>query len=219
MDFMAGLTPGPCLFLYPLWGIPEMLSTACSSFPWSWRCEQQCPGLLCAPSSVPMAVPLQVAGLFHHASIGNPINIAIVRLILLEHEEVRAQQGLSPGSQAGMGWELVWKTRLPPGLSSWPGRACVREIQVTTFASLSWLVEPGAVWAEELQSMLFGVVYDNTASVRWQRALGHCMVVSQPLWWLWGARGHSGAPQLCPSPSASTGGFPAVVLNPCYWMI
>ncbi|NXS33699.1 ATS7 metalloproteinase, partial [Pomatostomus ruficeps] len=34
-----------------------------------------------------MAVPLQVAGLFHHASIGNPINIAIVRLILLEHEE------------------------------------------------------------------------------------------------------------------------------------
>ncbi|NWU96036.1 ATS7 metalloproteinase, partial [Upupa epops] len=28
-----------------------------------------------------------VAGLFHHASIGNPINIAIVRLILLEDEE------------------------------------------------------------------------------------------------------------------------------------
>lgn len=32
---------------------------------------------------------LQVAGLFHHASIGNPINIAIVRLILLEDQEVR----------------------------------------------------------------------------------------------------------------------------------
>ena len=32
---------------------------------------------------------LQVAGLFHHASIGNPINIAIVRLILLEDEEVK----------------------------------------------------------------------------------------------------------------------------------
>lgn len=32
---------------------------------------------------------LQVAGLFHHASIGNPINIAIVRLILLEEEEVK----------------------------------------------------------------------------------------------------------------------------------
>ncbi|NWV24547.1 ATS7 metalloproteinase, partial [Origma solitaria] len=34
-----------------------------------------------------LTVMNMVAGLFHHASIGNPINIAIVRLILLEHEE------------------------------------------------------------------------------------------------------------------------------------
>ncbi|NXG87762.1 ATS7 metalloproteinase, partial [Stercorarius parasiticus] len=34
-----------------------------------------------------LTVMNMVAGLFHHASIGNPINIAIVRLILLENEE------------------------------------------------------------------------------------------------------------------------------------
>ncbi|XP_054128958.1 A disintegrin and metalloproteinase with thrombospondin motifs 7 [Melozone crissalis] len=34
-----------------------------------------------------LTVMNMVAGLFHHASIGNPINVAIVRLILLEHEE------------------------------------------------------------------------------------------------------------------------------------
>ncbi|NXT23228.1 ATS7 metalloproteinase, partial [Syrrhaptes paradoxus] len=34
-----------------------------------------------------LTVMNMVAGLFHHPSIGNPINIAIVRLILLEHEE------------------------------------------------------------------------------------------------------------------------------------
>ncbi|XP_056356092.1 A disintegrin and metalloproteinase with thrombospondin motifs 7 isoform X2 [Oenanthe melanoleuca] len=34
-----------------------------------------------------LTVMNMVAGLFHHASIGNPINIAVVRLILLEHEE------------------------------------------------------------------------------------------------------------------------------------
>ncbi|NWH81980.1 ATS7 metalloproteinase, partial [Piaya cayana] len=34
-----------------------------------------------------LTVMNMVAGLFHHASIGNPINIAIVRLILLEKEE------------------------------------------------------------------------------------------------------------------------------------
>ncbi|NWI89415.1 ATS7 metalloproteinase, partial [Pitta sordida] len=34
-----------------------------------------------------LTVMNMVAGLFHHASIGNPINIAIVRLILLEHDE------------------------------------------------------------------------------------------------------------------------------------
>ncbi|KFU93534.1 A disintegrin and metalloproteinase with thrombospondin motifs 7, partial [Chaetura pelagica] len=34
-----------------------------------------------------LTVMNMVAGLFHHASIGNPINIAIVRLILLEDEE------------------------------------------------------------------------------------------------------------------------------------
>uniref|UniRef100_A0A8C0UET8 ADAM metallopeptidase with thrombospondin type 1 motif 7 n=1 Tax=Cyanistes caeruleus TaxID=156563 RepID=A0A8C0UET8_CYACU len=34
-----------------------------------------------------LTVMNMVAGLFYHASIGNPINIAIVRLILLEHEE------------------------------------------------------------------------------------------------------------------------------------
>ncbi|NXU83893.1 ATS7 metalloproteinase, partial [Xiphorhynchus elegans] len=34
-----------------------------------------------------LTVMNMVAGLFHHASIGNPINIAIVRLILLEQEE------------------------------------------------------------------------------------------------------------------------------------
>ncbi|NXX30848.1 ATS7 metalloproteinase, partial [Nicator chloris] len=34
-----------------------------------------------------LTVMNMVAGLFHHASIGNPINIAIVRLVLLEHEE------------------------------------------------------------------------------------------------------------------------------------
>uniref|UniRef100_A0A8B9BPY1 ADAM metallopeptidase with thrombospondin type 1 motif 7 n=1 Tax=Anser brachyrhynchus TaxID=132585 RepID=A0A8B9BPY1_9AVES len=34
-----------------------------------------------------LTVMNMVAGLFHHASIGNPINIAIVRLILLETEE------------------------------------------------------------------------------------------------------------------------------------
>ncbi|NXS63893.1 ATS7 metalloproteinase, partial [Brachypteracias leptosomus] len=34
-----------------------------------------------------LTVMNMVAGLFHHASIGNPINIAIVRLILLEEEE------------------------------------------------------------------------------------------------------------------------------------
>ncbi|XP_066052727.1 A disintegrin and metalloproteinase with thrombospondin motifs 7 [Chamaea fasciata] len=34
-----------------------------------------------------LTVMNMVAGLFHHASIGNPINIAIVRLILLEREE------------------------------------------------------------------------------------------------------------------------------------
>uniref|UniRef100_A0A8C3UW98 ADAM metallopeptidase with thrombospondin type 1 motif 7 n=1 Tax=Catharus ustulatus TaxID=91951 RepID=A0A8C3UW98_CATUS len=36
-----------------------------------------------------LTVMNMVAGLFHHASIGNPINIAIVRLILLEHEELK----------------------------------------------------------------------------------------------------------------------------------
>lgn len=35
---------------------------------------------------------LQVAGIFHDASIGNPINIAIVRLILLEDDEVKRKQ-------------------------------------------------------------------------------------------------------------------------------
>ncbi|NWI49068.1 ATS7 metalloproteinase, partial [Calyptomena viridis] len=34
-----------------------------------------------------LTVMNMVAGLFHHASIGNPINIAVVRLILLQHEE------------------------------------------------------------------------------------------------------------------------------------
>ncbi|NXO04854.1 ATS7 metalloproteinase, partial [Rhinopomastus cyanomelas] len=34
-----------------------------------------------------LTVMNMVAGLFHHASIGNPVNIAIVRLILLEDEE------------------------------------------------------------------------------------------------------------------------------------
>ncbi|NWY04962.1 ATS7 metalloproteinase, partial [Nothoprocta ornata] len=34
-----------------------------------------------------LTVMNMVAGLFHHASIGNPINIAVVRLILLEEEE------------------------------------------------------------------------------------------------------------------------------------
>lgn len=32
---------------------------------------------------------MQVAGLFHDASIGNPVHISIVRLIFLEDEEVR----------------------------------------------------------------------------------------------------------------------------------
>lgn len=31
----------------------------------------------------------QVAGLFHDPSIGNPIHITVVRLVLLEDEEVR----------------------------------------------------------------------------------------------------------------------------------
>lgn len=54
----------------------------------------------------------QVAGLFHHASIGNPINIAIVRLILLETEEVKRKQSDShfhPGSQTGIHRELALK--------------------------------------------------------------------------------------------------------------
>lgn len=68
---------------------------------------------------------LQVAGLFHHASIGNPINIAIVRLILLEDEEVKRKHGDSPsrpGSKAGIHRELALKAhKLSLLLSSWPG--------------------------------------------------------------------------------------------------
>ena len=52
---------------------------------------------------------LQVAGLFHHASIGNPINIAIVRLILLEDEEVKRKQGDSPSALAArLGYAGSW---------------------------------------------------------------------------------------------------------------
>lgn len=42
----------------------------------------------------------QVAGLFHDPSIGNPIHITIVRLVLLEDEEVRGR--MAPGC-SGMG--------------------------------------------------------------------------------------------------------------------
>lgn len=39
-----------------------------------------------------MSILFQVSGLFRDASIGNPINIVVVRLILLEKEEVREPQ-------------------------------------------------------------------------------------------------------------------------------
>lgn len=95
-------------------GIPqhvEMLSTTFSSFPLSSCClanvltrrtvtgQDVCSGLYLVDFCA-----LQVAGLFHHASIGNPINIAIVRLILLENEEVKRKQNDShfhSGSKLG----------------------------------------------------------------------------------------------------------------------
>lgn len=95
-----------------------MLSTTFSSFPLSSCCFANVPtrrtvtgqdvsfGLYLAFCA------LQVAGLFHHASIGNPINIAIVRLILLENEEVKRKQNDShfhPGSQTGIHRELALK--------------------------------------------------------------------------------------------------------------
>lgn len=50
--------------------------------------------------------------MFHHASIGNPINIAIVRLILLEDEEVRRKH-----SDSLSAWQPGWDT-LRAGLES-----------------------------------------------------------------------------------------------------
>lgn len=41
--------------------------------------------------SISNGVSFQVAGLFRDASIGNPINIVVVRLILLEKEEVKTR--------------------------------------------------------------------------------------------------------------------------------
>lgn len=38
----------------------------------------------------------QVAGLFHDPSIGNPIHITVVRLVLLEEEEVRGHMPTLP---------------------------------------------------------------------------------------------------------------------------
>lgn len=96
-----------------------MLSTTFSSFPLSSCCladvftSRTVPGQgLSLELYVFGLCVLQVAGLFHHASIGNPINIAIVRLILLETEEVRRKQSDShfhPGSQTGIHKELALK--------------------------------------------------------------------------------------------------------------
>lgn len=177
MDFMAALTPGPCLFLSPVWGIPGAFPTACSTFSCR-RCGSSSVllWLLCVPSSVPVAVPLQVAGLFHHASIGNPINIAIVRLILLEHEEVREAEPCQP----------CWAGLQNPAGLSW---VCVGQSQVPRFAPLPWLVEPGALWAEEQQSLGFGWFVGS----RWQCG-------GTGLWGTgWpcpGCRGGSGGPEV-----------------------
>lgn len=92
-----------------------MLSTTFRSFPWS-SC---CPADVLTSSSVAgqslsfglyffAVCTLQVAGLFHHASIGNPINIAIVRLILLEDEEVRKRKGGDSPCPAGLGHAGRW---------------------------------------------------------------------------------------------------------------
>lgn len=60
---------------------------------------------------------LQVAGLFHHASIGNPINIAIVRLILLEDEEVKRKY--CAGNQAGTQGSLESRKVSCPVFMAW----------------------------------------------------------------------------------------------------
>lgn len=102
-------------------GIPqdvEMLSTTFSRFPLSSRClanvltRRTVTGQDVSFGLYLVLCTLQVAGLFHHASIGNPINIAIVRLILLENEEVKRKQNDShfhPGSQSGIHRELALK--------------------------------------------------------------------------------------------------------------
>lgn len=170
---------------------------------------------------------MQVAGLFHHASIGNPINIAIVRLILLEHEEVRPPR-------AGLGWAGL---KNPPGVAWWPGWVWDK----SGFDSWSWLVETGMMWwgevwgglwehrgcraglgwfmgAQGLQSLVwgglwdhrgcrawFGLVYGNTGAVRWQRALGHWVACP-------GSSFGSGVSEVPPATSftlTSTGAFPS----------
>lgn len=107
----CSVCPDVSPWLCPRGSVPMALSP--------WPCPQLCPHG--SVPSCPHGVPLQVAGLFHHASIGNPINIAIVRLILLEHEEVRA----------GLGWAGLehphpcWGTN-PGALCGWEGQRCCR---------------------------------------------------------------------------------------------
>lgn len=128
--------------------------------------------LLCVPSSVPTAVPLQVAGLFHHASIGNPINIAIVRLILLEHEEVREAEPCQPG-WAGLQnppWAILSACGTIPG-----AQVCLLALAGRARGGVGrGAAEPG-----------LGLVYGNSVAVWWHRALGHWVAVSRLPWWLW----------------------------------
>lgn len=118
-----------------------MLSATFSSFPLSSCClanvltRRTVPGQdVCFGLYLVDFCALQVAGLFHHASIGNPINIAIVRLILLENEEVKRKQNDShfhPGSQTGILRELALKAcKLSHTQFSWMD--CVRLIQIPT---------------------------------------------------------------------------------------
>lgn len=74
----------------------------------------------------------QVAGLFHDPSIGNPIHVTVVRLVLLEEEEVRgrvasrcpvpgaAQCGRAPGRAPSTPQSLASLLSGPPGV-------CLRE--------------------------------------------------------------------------------------------
>ena len=69
-----------------------------------------------------------MAGLFHDPSIGNPIHITIVRLILLEDEEV--------GSHVTLHWPLGWAS---------PARVLLP----LTRAALCGRAQPGPPWPKQ----------------------------------------------------------------------